>query len=124
MWVAVRDKRTSVICRALDGRVWKYDDPAARVPPAHPNCRSTTRALLKGIDIPLAEQKKPPTMSGYETWLRTQSASTQNEILGPTRAEWWRDGRMSLADAIDADTRVLTLPQLRAKLGLEAAATV
>jgi SPP1 gp7 family putative phage head morphogenesis protein len=118
MLVAVLDKRTTAICRALDGRVFRYSDPAAKKPPFHIGCRTTMRALIRGAGVTLAEQKDPPTMSAYTAWLTAQNITTQNEILGPTRAQWFRDGKMSLADAIDADTRVLTLPQLRQKLGL------
>lgn len=120
MWMSVLDARTSAICRGLSGRVWKFDDPAAKYPPAHFACRSTTRPLIRGVDVPIAEQKTPPTMNAYDGWLRTQSATIQNDILGPTRAALWREKKMTLADAIDADLRILTLPQLRAKLGLDA----
>lgn len=116
MWMSVHDSRTSQICISLDGRVWKYDDPSGRIPPAHPNCRSTTRALIRGADVSLTDQKKPATMRSYSDWLTTQPQSVQNEILGSTRAGFWRDGKMSLADAIDQDNRVLTLDELRRKL--------
>jgi SPP1 gp7 family putative phage head morphogenesis protein len=123
MWMSVHDARTSKICIGLDGKVWKYEDPAGRIPPAHPNCRSTTRALIRGVDVTLADQKQPATMRGYESWLKTQPESVQNEILGPSRAGFWRDGKMTLADLIDQDNRVLTLKQLRTKLGLDAVPT-
>lgn len=119
MLVAVLDKRTSAICRAKDGLVFKYDDPDAEHPPFHMGgCRTTERALLKGADLTIATQKIPPTMRGYSEWLRRQPNSVQNDILGPTRAQWFRDNRMTLAEAIDQDNRILTLPQLRATLGL------
>lgn len=119
MLVAVRDRRTSVICRAKDGLVYKYDDARAEHPPFHlGGCRTTERALLKGADLTLTAQKVPPSMRGYSEWLRAQPQAVQNDILGPTRATWFREGKMTLADAIDADNRVLTLPQLREKLGL------
>lgn len=38
--VATLDGRTSKLCAHLDGTVWRIDDPAKRVPPLHPNCRS------------------------------------------------------------------------------------
>lgn len=112
---AVLDSRTSDICRALSGRVYKYDDPRRRVPPFHPNCRTSVRGLLKGIDEPISDQKTPRTMRNYSTWLEGQPVTTQNEILGRGRADLWRNG-MSLADTIDGDGRVMTLKQLRASL--------
>lgn len=39
-FVSVLDGRTSKICAAIDGSIWKLNDPAKRVPPLHPNCRS------------------------------------------------------------------------------------
>lgn len=119
--VAVLDKRTSAVCRAKDGLVYKYDDPNAEHPPFHlGGCRTTERALLKGAALTLQAQKTPPTMRGYSDWLTKQPTTVQNEILGPTRAQWFRDKKMTLAEAIDSDNRILTLPQLRTKLGLDA----
>ncbi|MGK7720014.1 minor capsid protein, partial [Acinetobacter baumannii] len=39
-FISVLDGRTSKLCAHLDGTVWRIDDPAKRVPPLHPNCRS------------------------------------------------------------------------------------
>lgn len=39
-FVSVLDGRTSKICAAVDGSIWKLNDSAKRVPPLHPNCRS------------------------------------------------------------------------------------
>lgn len=38
--MSVLDGRTSKICAAVDGSIWKLNDSAKRVPPLHPNCRS------------------------------------------------------------------------------------
>jgi SPP1 gp7 family putative phage head morphogenesis protein len=47
-YTAYLDSRTSTICRTLNGRAFRVDD--ARVgenyPPMHPNCRSTTIAVI------------------------------------------------------------------------------
>jgi SPP1 gp7 family putative phage head morphogenesis protein len=118
VYEAVLDSRTTAICRALSGRVFRYDDPRRKVPPQHIGCRSTVRSLLKGIEEPMTDQRTPRTLKNYETWLRGQPIPSQNDILGPSRASLWRSGSMSLADAIDADNRVLSLKQLRARLGL------
>lgn len=118
-YVAVLDSRTSAICRGLDGNVYRYSDPKKKLPPQHPNCRSTTVPLLKGGDATLTEQRDQPlSMRSYEAWLRAQSEAKQNEILGPTRAQWFRDRKLSLAELIDDDNRVLTLAQLRQRLGI------
>lgn len=120
-WLSVRDSRTTPICAALDGRVWRYDDPRRRIPPAHIGCRSTIQPLIKGADATLTDQRSAPmNLRSYSDWLRAQPVGVQNDILGVTRAGLFRDGQMSLADAIDGDNRVLTLKELRAKLGLAA----
>jgi SPP1 gp7 family putative phage head morphogenesis protein len=118
VYEAVLDSHTTPICRALSGRVFRYDDPRKKLPPQHIGCRSTIRALLKGVEEPMADQRTPRTLRNYDAFLRTQSVAAQNDILGPARASLWRSGSMTLADAIDADNRVLTLKQLRARLGL------
>jgi SPP1 gp7 family putative phage head morphogenesis protein len=112
----VLDTRTSAICRALSNRVYRYDDPKRRVPPFHLNCRTTVRALIKGIDYSLSDQQTPRTLRSYGDWLKDQTVSTQNDILGPSRASLWRSGSLSLADTIDRDNRVLTLKQLRERI--------
>lgn len=118
VYEAVLDARTTVVCRALSGRVFRYDDPQRKVPPQHIGCRSSVRSLLRGIAEPMADQRTPRTLRNYDTWLKSQPTTAQNDILGPSRASLWRSGSMSLSDTIDADNRVLTLKQLRARLGL------
>ena len=44
-WVSTLDDRTSDVCQDLDGEVFKIGD--GPIPPAHPNCRSTTIAELR-----------------------------------------------------------------------------
>ena len=43
-FMATLDKRTSEICRELDGKHFKVDEavPGENYPPMHPRCRSTT----------------------------------------------------------------------------------
>lgn len=115
---AVRDRRTSAICRALDGLVQRNDNPRAKRPPFHMNCRTTCIPIVNAEFMPRAAQLSPLTFDSYNDWLKAQGSSAQDSILGPARAEWWRRGKMTLADAIDEDNRVLNLSQLRTKLGL------
>ena len=120
-YTAIRDTRTSAICRALDGRVFKYDDPKKKIPPQHINCRSSVIPVIldeNGKEIELSQA--PHSFKSYDAWLRAQNATTQNEILGRERAALWREGKMTLADAVDADNRVLPVPELRAKLKVAA----
>ena len=71
------------------------------------------RPIVKGFP------EKAPTFATFDDWLKTRSASEQDRMLGKQQAAWWRGGKMTLRDAIDADNRVLTLEQLARKLGVE-----
>jgi hypothetical protein len=49
----------------------------------------------------------------YQDWLRKQSVSFQDEVLGPTRAQLFRDGGMTLDRFVDNSGHEYTLDQLR-----------
>lgn len=83
------------------------------------NCRSSAIPIILGADgKEVATSKSPHTFASYNDWLKAQNVGTQNDILGPSRADLWRSGKMTLSDAVDADNRVLTLAQLRNRLGI------
>ncbi|VCZ61174.1 hypothetical protein BANRA_03822 [Acinetobacter baumannii] len=50
-FISVLDGRTSKLCAHLDGTVWRIDDPAKRVPPLHPNCRSELVPVKKMVNL-------------------------------------------------------------------------
>ncbi|MEW6234736.1 MAG: ADP-ribosyltransferase [Candidatus Omnitrophota bacterium] len=136
VYEAKLDNRTTPICRTLDGKKFRYDDPTAPKPPQHFNCRSRIRPVIKweelGIEPPDIRRKsvgaknedgvrKRETVSediDYEAWLKRQPSVFQNEVLGQQRAEWFRAGKVGLADMLRSDGRLLTLDGLRAQLGL------
>lgn len=41
-YVAAVDDRTTEICLELNGQIFDVNDPTAKMPPQHWNCRSTT----------------------------------------------------------------------------------
>lgn len=59
-----------------------------------------------------------PAQTSYNDWLKTQSKEFQDQVLGPTRAEMFRKGEVSLDKFVARDGDVLTLDELRRK-GLE-----
>ncbi len=70
-WVATLDTRTTPICRALDGKVWRLPDyqPVGHDkkwpgPTAHWNCRSTQIPVLRSWEE--LSGKKLPTLDGAE----------------------------------------------------------
>lgn len=130
-WVSVLDARTTLICMSRDGKRYPLNEGPR--PPAHFNCRSTTVPVTKSWEeLGIKGLKELPSstrasMDGrvaekksYEEWLRGKSKSLQNEILGPRRAELFRDGKLSLKDMVNASTgRPYTLEQLRTRYGIE-----
>lgn len=105
-------------------------------PPWHHNCRTqlyplTRRAdevatrggddVRSAIDQLTDDQRAllsvdPPDDETYTQWLGRQSASVQNQVLGPNRRKLWLDGKISLADLVNQKGRPLTLKQLDRKI--------
>lgn len=105
-WTSTLDKRTSSQCQLLDGQVFKIGEGPR--PPAHPNCRSTTVAVLDERFSFLQEDaerfaRDPETGQvnyvdadqTYYGWLKRQPAEVQDSIIGPTRGKLLRDGGLS-----------------------------
>jgi len=104
--VVTFDRRTSKICLAYGARdvVYPYKARSPR-PPFHFSCRT----IIMPVVIGLEELSKIDS----ETWLKKQSKSAQDEILGPRRAELFRQGRIELSDLIRKDNSIVTIPELR-----------
>jgi len=114
---ATLDGRTTPICRSLDGNRYRYDDPNKRLPPQHWQCRSTHLPITDGVDPReygkrAAEGGPVPGTYTYNDWLKSQSQKKQNEVLGPSRAKLWRDGKVSLQDMVRKDGSVIRLDDL------------
>jgi SPP1 gp7 family putative phage head morphogenesis protein len=95
-YIATLDSRTSAICRALDGRTFKYNE--GPTPPQHFNCRSTTGPIVdyKGLGIPPPEPGKRRSSGGlvpadqtYGQWLSEQSAEVKNDVLGASKVPYF-----------------------------------
>lgn len=100
-WVSTLDSRTTPICRDRD--LDKFEVGKGPLPPAHPNCRSTTVAVLKGaLGEELEKEGTRASVDGqvkasesYYDWLQKQPAEFQDLALGPTRGKLFRDGGLS-----------------------------
>lgn len=107
-WVSVLDRRTSGICRSLDGQKFLLGD--GPVPPIHIRCRSTIYALVD-------DRGEPDTDQDYYTWLKGKNAAYQDSIIGPTRGKLLRDGGLSAEGFADLNLgknfKPLTLDQMR-----------
>lgn len=103
---AVLDSRTTPVCRALDGKIYKTSDKGRKVPPFHPGCRTVMIAV---------SDDEPAFTDGYEDWLSKQSAGEQESILGSARYRLWKSGQ-PLESFVDLDTHhVIPLYELRSK---------
>ncbi|MDD2038740.1 minor capsid protein [Pseudomonas putida] len=101
---AVLDTRTTKLCGALDGKVYKLSDPGRKVPPFHPGCRTTMIAIFDG-DEPFGDT--------YETWLGKQSEASQRKVLGAARYKMWKAGA-PLESFVDLDSdHVIPLSDLK-----------
>lgn len=126
-YVATLDSRTTLRCASLDGRRFRYDDASAPRPPQHFNCRSIIAPQIDwkalGIEPPddgtraardpeTGKTEQVPAGQKYESWLKAQPASVQDEILGPGRGKLFRDGKVSLSDLVKSDGTVVRLADL------------
>lgn len=110
-YVAVLDSRTTEICASLDGERFRYDDPTAKRPPQHWNCRSTIVPVIDykslGVDAPADEPRQL-----YPDWFDAQTNAVQDAILGPSRAQLIRSGKAELGDLIRQDGSRVPLSEL------------
>lgn len=109
LFLATLDNRTTDICKALDGQVFKLKDAPSL--PLHPNERSVLLPILKGEDADEVKKdllprpnvvptgKDSDKLKGgttyspdYEAWLKKQPKYYQEDILGKAGAEKFRDG--------------------------------
>ena len=126
-WVATLDSRTSLICMSRDGEIYPFGDnpQTSPKPPAHFSCRSTIIPAVKpefdlASDVTGRRPARGPDGPGqvaadttYESWLRRQPASFQDEILGAARGKLFRERRLDIGRFVDDQGRTLTLDELR-----------
>lgn len=75
---AVLDTRTTPICRALDGKVYKWG--TGPEPPLHFGCRSVRAPLVKGIEKEMLED-----FETYGTWLQNNPEEKEKVFGQKTR---------------------------------------
>ena len=126
-WSSTLDNKTSAICRRYDGQIFPVDEGPR--PPAHVSCRSATipavkpeLSLFAGNEERVAVGADGPetsTVGQYYTWLRTQPAAFQNEVLGVSQGKLFRNGGLSPDEFRKLTTtnfgKPLTLAEIKAK---------
>jgi SPP1 gp7 family putative phage head morphogenesis protein len=122
-FVSTLDSRTTITCASLSGQVFPIGE--GPIPPRHVRCRSISVAVTKsfrelGVDADEATPSERASMDGqvagdtkFADWLTAKGEATQNDILGKTRADLFRSGKLDLQQFIRNDGTVLTLEQLR-----------
>ncbi len=136
MWVATLDNRTSQPCRLRDQKRYTADEkhkPIGHTLPwgagpgqFHFNCRSVSTPVLRswkeltGVDVEEFTPATRASMDGqvpaettYAQWFKKQSASRQDEILGPTRGKLYREGGLELDSFSNDKGKFYTLEALK-----------
>lgn len=128
------DSHTTKICIAYSGASWDLEGnpingttlPFNGGTPRHWNCRSVLTAITYtykelGIDIPEAppgtrasDLGQIPADTSFESFLGRHDAAYVDNLLGPGRAQLWRDGKITLQQLVGGDGRELTLKRLKA----------
>lgn len=132
-FISVLDGRTSKLCAVLDGSVWKINDPTKRIPPLHPNCRSTLVPVDKDgqligqrpyvmderklKDIPKHEREQ---LTGqldanitFKEFFNKTDDFFQKEWLGPKRYKLYKEGKFDFDKFFDPEGELYSLEQLR-----------
>jgi len=134
MQLSTLDSHTTKICIAYSGASWDLDGnpingntlPFNGGTPRHWNCRSVLTAITfsykeLGIDIPEAppgtrasDLGQIPADTSFESFLGRHDKAYVDNLLGPGRADLWRDGKITLQQLVGGDGRELTLKRLKA----------
>ena len=102
-------------------------DQGGPTPPAHWGCRSVIVPVVKPEYAVFGkEDRERPAVGAdgvenvkgtrnYESWLKKQPASFQDDVLGAEKGKLFRQGGLSLDRFVDSNYRPLTLSELRAR---------
>ena len=133
------DNKTSDICIAYSGQTWDINTlapvagstlPFNGGPPRHFNCRSRLRPVTMsfrelGLDADEIPAGTRASMDGqvpaditFNQFLKGKPKSFADDLLGPKRAQLWRDGEINLTQLVDMRGNPLTVEQLKARLGM------
>ncbi|MBC9814015.1 minor capsid protein, partial [Crocinitomicaceae bacterium CZZ-1] len=124
-WVSTLDSRTSAVCRSRDSM--QYEIGKGPLPPAHPNCRSSTAPVIssefdfldKGAKRAARGAEGGQQVSAdttYYEFLKQQPAWFQDEALGPVRGKIFRNSGITPEEfrviSVDGFGRPLTLKEM------------
>jgi SPP1 gp7 family putative phage head morphogenesis protein len=121
-YLATLDSRTCPVCAPLHGTTYALTDADIPTPPLHPRCRCFLAPLTRswaelGLGPAQASLFDGATPAGtdldFPAWLKRQPDSVADDILGPTKAEAWRNG-VPLS-AFSDGREPLTVEQVKAR---------
>lgn len=138
------DERTSEICMDYDLQTWDLDgEPIGDTDlpfvndggaedgvPRHWNCRSVLIPIVKswqelGVDIGEVPDTTRASMDGqvasgmsFADWMDGKTAAQQDAILGPGKADLFREGKLSQSGLLDQSGNPLSLAELQSKHGV------
>ncbi len=141
-YVATLDARTCPICAPDDGRVEENREDLPELL-RHPNCRCTivpitplsedlTRPAVTDQDFRTVNHADGSTSTktkivstkrttqNFDQFFRSQPASWKRDWLGEERYALWRAGKLKSLEDLASNTRVLTVNQLKTRLGVDA----
>lgn len=105
-WDSVLDGSTSSTCLQLNGTKYYYTRSGFKpMPPAHPNCRSTTHPLYKNASL----NKEVETLA---SWAKNNPDELK-DALGPSRYKLYTEGKLKIERFNDVAVQPLTLKQLK-----------
>ncbi len=134
-FVSTLDTHTCIECGLHDGLAWDFDGNGLdgntlpfEIPPLHVNCRCTLVDIPKtyaemGIEglpeIPnngtrASSDGQISVKTTFADYLTRKGKAFQDEVLGPGRAELWRNGTITLNQLLSKTGSTLTLEQLKA----------
>lgn len=137
-WLATLDGHTCNRCAALDGQAWDFDGQPIKgstmqfqAPPIHMNDRCVLTGVPKrksledafpGISAQIDGIRERASSQGpisgdtsFDAFFARQTPAQQDEQFGKTRAEMFRQGKITVKDLVSGTSRPLTLKQLRKK---------
>jgi hypothetical protein len=138
--VSTLDGHTTKTCVAYSGAAWSLPGYKPTAPnklpynggtPRHWNCRSVeipiTRTFRElGIDLPEFDPASTTRSAhggpiaadmSFNAFLRRKPDSFADDLLGPGRAQLWRDRKITLQQLLDQNGRELSLAELRRLYG-------
>lgn len=121
IYLATLDSDTTLICIGFDKNYFRINQ--GPIPPMHYRCRSIrVPRVKKKYAVPGFEGERPSTGSSgrkpvpgtttYNSFLKQQSEEFQNDVLGKTRAELFRAGKVKADQFTDKTGKVYSIKDL------------